>query len=125
MRHNSCTSDLPATMESFQQIVLEFPEHIKLRMLATIEQRFQSFHSQNPQVYEALVALAHQAKAHGKTRVGIKALWERMRWDLWLQTDSDEEFTLNNSFTSRYARLIAQREPDLADLFEFRRLRAA
>ncbi|MCP4448536.1 MAG: hypothetical protein GY811_24845 [Myxococcales bacterium] len=33
---------------------------------------------------------------------------------------SGRDFKLNNSYTSRYARLIVDREPDLADLFELR-----
>ena len=35
------------------------------------------------------------------------------------------EFKLNNDFTSRYARLIMQQEPDLEDFFEVRVLRSA
>ena len=67
---------------------------------------------------------AREARRAGKTRVGIKALWERMRWDFFV-TNRNDDFKLNNDFTSRYARLIAQNEPDLVGMFEVRRLRAA
>lgn len=90
----------------------------------TIEQRFRDFHKANPSVYFTLVSLARQARDAGKTRVGIKCLVERARWDLWLQTTGDE-FRINNSFVSRYVRLIEQCEPDLCGLFEKRTLRAA
>ena len=92
----------------------------------TIDAKFWEFHQNNPQVYVTLVRLTREARAAGKSKLGIKALWERMRWDLWLYTARDaEEPALNNSFTSRYVRLIIAREPDLSGMFEVRRLRAA
>ncbi len=90
----------------------------------TIEQRFIEFHKANPAVYQTLVRLAREAKNVGKTRIGMKALFERARWDMWLQTRGDE-FKLNNTYASRFARLIEANEPDLTGLFERRRLRAA
>ncbi len=92
--------------------------------MTAIDIRFSAFHAANPHVYETLVRLAREAVRRGKERVGIKALWERMRWELWIETD-DPEFRLNNDFTSRFARLIMSREPDLAGVFETRTLRSA
>jgi hypothetical protein len=90
----------------------------------TIDARFAEFHASHPQVYFTLVSLARQAKAVGKTRIGMKALFGRARWEFWLDTRG-EEFKLNNSFSSRFARLIEEKEPDLRGLFEKRTLRAA
>jgi hypothetical protein len=42
-----------------------------------------------------------------------------------MQTTGDAGFKLNDHFTSRYARLLMQREPDLYGLFETRAVRAA
>jgi hypothetical protein len=95
-------------------------------MFETIDVRFAQFHAQNPEVYETLVELAREARRAGKTKIGIKALWERARWSLWLNVTRDgDEPKLNNSLTSRYARLIMSQEPDLAGMFEVRHLRAA
>jgi hypothetical protein len=92
----------------------------------TIDKKFAEFHAANPHVYATLVRLAREARGAGKTRIGMKALWERMRWDLWLSTKHNvDEAKLNNDFTSRFARLIEEREPDLRGMFETRRLRAA
>lgn len=90
----------------------------------TIQQRFEQFHAANPWVLTALIALAESAKAHGEQRVGVKALFERLRWSYARATVGDT-WRLNNTWTSRYARLIAEQRPDLADLFETRKLRAA
>lgn len=90
----------------------------------TIDSRFNEFHAANPHVYDALVRYAREALRAGAPRIGVKLIWERMRWDVTV-THRFNDFKLNNDFTSRYARLIAQNEPDLAALFETRKLRAA
>lgn len=92
----------------------------------TLEARFMEFHGRNPKIYNTLVSLAREAKNAGKTRIGIKSLWETMRWHLWVATDhAVDEPKLNNNYTAYYARLIAAQEHDLRDIFEIRRLRAA
>jgi hypothetical protein len=90
---------------------------------ADIQQRFEDFDRANPKVYRLLVYYARAAKQAGQ-QVGIRAIWERMRWHLHVETKSDDGFRLNDHFTSRYARKIAANEPDLADFFETRKLRA-
>jgi hypothetical protein len=92
----------------------------------TIEERFQAFHQANPWVYRALVTLARRRTAVGIRRIGIGMLFEVLRWE-WqgATTDPNAAFKLNNSYRSRYARLIAANEPDLADVFEQRELKAA
>jgi len=91
----------------------------------TLDERFQKFHEQNGWVYTALVRLARETLAAGRTRCGIKMLFEVLRWQWELATISDDEFRLNNNHTSRYARLIMSREPDLEGFFEIRELKAA
>jgi len=86
-----------------------------------IEQRFLAFHHNNPHVYEALVRMARRWKIAGHKTCSIKMLFEVLRWQVGITTSGDD-FTLNNSYTSRYARLIAANEPDLADLFQMRQL---
>jgi len=90
----------------------------------TLQERFERFHEANPHVYIALVRLARQARSRGRRKIGMKMLFEVLRWNYRLQTDG-EEFKLCNSYTSRYSRLIEAQEPDLAGLFEKRELLAA
>lgn len=89
----------------------------------SLEARFRQFHAENPDVYRTLAKLARQAVARGRTRMGIKMLFEVARWERFLIT-TDPDFKLNNNFHSRYARLLMTREPDLAGLFELRELRS-
>jgi hypothetical protein len=90
----------------------------------TIQQRFDAFHAANPDVYAELVRLARDARSAGRQRVGMKELWEVARWHLRLRTTGDE-YRLNNDYTSCFARLIQDQEPDLAGLFETRKRKAS
>ncbi len=90
----------------------------------SIEERFATFHAANPPVYTELVALARQAHRRGYRRIGIELLFGALRWRRMMATTADAYgFKLNDHFTSRYARMIMAREPDLADLFATRTLR--
>lgn len=89
---------------------------------STIQERFEAFHRANPQVYAAYRSAALQLVRQGIAHYGIAGLTERLRWDYAIQTKG-EPFKICNDFRSRYARLLAQREPELKDFFEFRQLR--
>lgn len=89
----------------------------------TIEARFWAFHAQHPDVYAEIVRRAHLAQARG-LRVGIRTIWEAMRWDYTIERGA-EAYKLNDHFTSRYARLIIDQEPDLSGFFELREIRSA
>lgn len=83
-------------------------------------QEFEEFHASNPRVYEVLVRLAREwVAATGRGKLGIKALYERARWEIAVQTNNPD-YKLNNNFTAFYARLIMAQEPDLSELFHMR-----
>jgi hypothetical protein len=86
--------------------------------------RFQEFHAEHPEVYEALVRLARQGHDAGARRLGIAQLFEVLRWEWVLSAlpASNEAWKLNNDYKSRYSRLIMQNEEWAAGLFEIRRL---
>jgi hypothetical protein len=87
-----------------------------------LEARFRRFHAENPHVYGELAKLARQAKRKGRRKIGIKMLFEVVRWNRFLTT-TDTEYKLNNNFHSRYARLIMDKEADLRGIFDLRGLR--
>lgn len=92
--------------------------------LRNIEQDFWRYDRENPKVYRKLVNLAREVKGAGHEHFSIDALFHRLRWYYTVESKSHEPFKLNNNFTSFYARLIMQREPDLADFFEIRKQRS-
>jgi len=88
----------------------------------TIDQAFFAFHHANPDVYRALVKLARQWKAAGHDRCSVNMLFEVLRYDRGLKTATTDGLKLNNSYRSRYARIIQANEHDLRGFFETRAL---
>lgn len=89
----------------------------------SIQAAFEQFHERNPWVYRHLVQLARDLHRRGRNKIGIGMLFEVLRWEyLRVTVDPDSDFKLNNNYRSRYARLIAARNPDLVDVFETRKL---
>lgn len=84
---------------------------------------FEEFHHKNPDVYNELVRLARQALARGRKKIGIKMIWEVVRWNRFISTTA-ADFKLNNNFHSRYARRIMAQEADLQGVFELRELKS-
>lgn len=100
----------------------ELPPLVSPAPGGTIQQRFERFHRLNPWVYDALVFYARDFLSGGRSRVGMKMLFERVRWERNRRT-TGETFKLSNDFHARYARLVMAQEPDLAGKFETRELR--
>ena len=100
---------------------------MQLQLGDSIQERFERFHEQHPEVYDYLVKTARELHSRGRTHFGIRALWERARWYFTFEYNpcKAEDYKFNDHFHSRYARLIMQREPDLKGLFEQRRIRTA
>lgn len=86
-----------------------------------LDELFLEFHRNNPHVYTTLVRLARKAKEHGADKLGIEYVFNIARWELMLETKSDNDvFKLNNNYKSRYSRLIMERESDLKGFFTTR-----
>lgn len=86
-------------------------------------ERFSDFLQANPQVYALLRRFALEAKRSGRRRLGIAALFERVRWHLDVETKGDS-FKLNNSMRAYMARLLMEQEPELRGFFEIRKSKA-
>jgi hypothetical protein len=99
-----------------------------------IDEAFWKFRKDNPQIYQLLVRFARQAKQAGRTRFGMKMLFERVRWYTVVETNDPTGLKINNNYTSRFARLLDRDErcspqcrgcadPEcLAGMFEMREL---
>lgn len=86
-----------------------------------VAERFAAFHKANPHVYVELRRLALEAKARGLKKLGMRALYEVLRWN---DTDTvGGAFKLNNDLCARYARML-EAEPELTGMFELRELRS-
>lgn len=89
-----------------------------------IERAFGEFNRKNPHVYRELERLALVLwNTRQPPRIGVKMLWETMRYNIALKTDSTDEFKLNNNFHALYARLLVFRNPVLKGVVELRERR--
>ncbi|HEY7328515.1 MAG TPA: hypothetical protein VH592_12780 [Gemmataceae bacterium] len=100
----------------------EYPEDKSL----TIQERFEQFHAHHPDVYELFKRFAFELRCAGRQKYGAKSIMERIRWHVATSSagDEEEEFKLNNIFTSRYVRLLINEHPEFAEFFELRRLQS-
>ncbi|MBO9522336.1 MAG: hypothetical protein J7518_12435 [Nocardioidaceae bacterium] len=89
---------------------------------ASLVDRFAAFHDANPHVADALEHLAAQWLTH-RDHVGMKALFERLRWESGIRTEGDP-YVLNNNYTAYYARLLIDRRPEWASAFRLRELKS-
>jgi len=90
----------------------------------TTQQNFEDFHRLNPHLYVRLARMAKDLVRAGRKRIGMAMLIEVVRWDYLTTTDHGEhDFKINNNYQGRYARLLMENEPELAGLFELRKLR--
>ena len=83
--------------------------------------RWWRWRCEHPAVELHLYALVMQAKAHGFAWYGLKALWEVLRWHFAFE--KTEEFKCANAYTSRYARFLMWKHPNLAGFFHTAELR--
>lgn len=91
-----------------------------------LEQKFWEFHAAHPEVYRALVSFARQWRGRKgpEAQIGIGALYERARWEIWFDSLADAEPPrLSNNHRAFYARLIMARCPDLEGIFQLKQQR--
>jgi hypothetical protein len=90
----------------------------------SLDERFEEFLVQCPDVYEHFVRLAHQLRNAGHQRYGSKGIVEVIRFHRATMGQDQDGWKINNSFTSRLSRKLIEDDPTFATFFEFRRLRS-
>lgn len=87
------------------------------------QEGFDVYDTENPAIYVKLAEFALQAHHAGRTRIGIKMLYERVRWYSTVEA-KDDTFKLNNNYHAFYARKLMQDYPQLRGVFETRTSKA-
>lgn len=95
-----------------------------------IQEHFEQFDRDNPEVYERFCALVNHLLAAGRTHYSSDALLHVIRFERDIRTTGAGEFDgqelkINNNFSSRYARKFAKDFPGLSGFFEVRRLKSS
>jgi len=89
-----------------------------------IEQRFQQFHADNPQVYELFDRFTREVIRRGYKRFSSDAILHRIRWETSVVT-TDRQFKINDHYTAYYARLWMQNNPQYDGFFSLRSIKEA
>lgn len=94
----------------------------------TIQEAFEKYHADNPRIYELFKRFALQIVEKRKNRPNKKTsanlLINRIRWEIYVETITDDGFRINDHYSSRYARKFVEEYPQYRDLFNFRELRS-
>jgi hypothetical protein len=83
--------------------------------------KFDCFHGDNPHIYKRLVQMTRLLVRKGQTQIGMGMLFEVLRWEIFIQSETDSPYTLDNTLRAYYTRLIESQEPDLCGVFTKRR----
>src|ERR1700758_4592662 len=92
-------------MNKKDEVVQRFPK-----------ETFRSWAIANEPVIQLFLKFAREVKASGEKHFGIMAIAERVRWEVPIK--------INNNYCPRLARLLVERDPSLAGMFKFHRLRS-
>jgi hypothetical protein len=87
-----------------------------------IQIAFERFHAENPHVFDMFTRFAMEMRQAGYSHGSAGLIFERIRWELRMETISDENVALNNNYRSRYARLFEDTYPEWKGFFRKRRL---
>ena len=110
---------------------------------STIDEAFTKYHEENPEVFEMfkkyLREIVQNKRARGikskDIKTSSKMILNRIRWEVsnvGIVTNNSENkaeervfdsFKINDAFTSRYARLFCDQNPEWSHLFNLRELR--
>lgn len=83
-----------------------------------IAENFEKFDAQNPHIYDELVKLAREMRSkRNDCVIGISLLYDVLRWNSMIKTDSDDEFKMSDNYKPFYARKIMDNESDLEGMF--------
>lgn len=101
----------------------------------SISEAFERFDRCNPNVYELFKRYTREVlkKKGGWTKekglnpnfkTSAKLIINRIRWEMYFETNSEDAFKINDAFSAYYARKFANDYPVFKDIFNYRDLRS-
>ena len=81
------------------------------------------YHENNPRIYQLICAYAEAAIRRGHNKYAIATIWERIRWEITVDTN-DIDFKMPNNHRAYYARLWLKDHPQHPGFFRLAELRS-
>lgn len=88
----------------------------------TLEERFDIYIEESPEVYEAFKTFAHAAKAKGFKKYSAAALFQIIRWESG--ASGSDSFKINNTYHPYFARKLMAEDRSFEGFFELRRVKS-
>lgn len=88
----------------------------------SIQERFEGFHENHPEIYELFQRFARELRDAGRSHYSADAILHRIRWEYDVNPRHDEQFKINDHFSSRYARLLIEDDASFEGFFSLRNL---
>jgi hypothetical protein len=85
-----------------------------------LKREFHTFDQDNPQIWKWIVQYTFQAIDAGRTTLSISLIIERVRWEVYVTTRSNDGFKISNNHRAYYARKIMRRYPQYKGYFNTR-----
>jgi hypothetical protein len=100
----------------------------------SIQEAFEKFDKQNNHVYLLFKRYTREAIVRKKAwttkgldpnfKTSAKLIINRIRWEIYFETNSQDGFRINDAFACHYARKFAADFPDFKEIFNYRELRS-
>jgi len=81
---------------------------------------FERFDAENPHVWKLFERFTFEAIASGRRHFSISLITERIRWELYITTKSDDGFKINNNHRAFYSRKFMNMYPEWDGIFRTR-----
>jgi hypothetical protein len=86
-----------------------------------LEERFEKYHAENPQVYELFKKFTLYAINCGRKHFSADVVAHRIRWETSITTVDADGLKINNDYVSGYARMFEKEFPQYAGFFRRRK----
>jgi len=93
--------------------------------MATLTQRFNQYHRDNPQVYELFKKFTFMAIRRGHNRLSAWMIANRIRWETSIETFSVDEYKISNDYIALYARMFMSDHPEYNGFFRIKEMKRA
>ena len=78
------------------------------------------FHAEHPKVWKYFVRFTFEMIDRGYSHYSVKAVFERIRWEMDAGGDGTHAFKLNNNYTAFYGRRFMRMYPEHSGFFRTR-----
>lgn len=89
----------------------------------SIQESFLAFHRDNPEIFALFHRFAEELRRAGRKRYSADAIIQRIRWHMAVEVVSEDDFKINDHYSSRYARMLIDVYREFDGFFNLRRLR--